>query len=192
MPRNREFDYDQKLEEARNLFWKKGYHSTSLNDLVDTLQINRSSIYDAYGNKHSLFLKCLDSYIATKESQYRLAAGKGESPLEAIRLIIKGIIKNMVFEAKTCMSVRTTFELGKSDQQVQQLLNNQAKNSVKLFSELLTQARDQGEINPDKDPEIIAHFIVASFGSLWNADILFNDKKLTQKLTDHLINTIAS
>lgn len=192
MPRNREFDYDQKLEEARNLFWKKGYHATSMNDLVDALRINRSSIYDFYGNKHSLFVKCLGSYIASKELQYRLLADKGKSPLDSIRLIIKGIIRNMFLEAKTCMSVRTTFELGKTDEEVQKLLNNQAKNSVMLFSGLLTQAIGRGEISPDKDPEITAHFIVASFGSLWNADILFNNKKLTQKLTDHLISTIAS
>jgi len=190
MPRIKEFDYDQKLEIARNLFWEKGYHATSMNDLVDTLKLNRSSIYDTYGNKHSLFIKCLNSYILKKEAEYKAAGKKGKSPLDAVRLIIKNIVRNMVLEAKTCMSVKTTFELGKTDEETQALLNQQAKNSVQLFSALLHQAKEQGELAENKDPEMIAHFIVASFSSLWNADILFKDKKLTQKLTDHLISTI--
>ena len=73
MPRIKEFDYDQKLEIARNLFWEKGYHATSMNDLVDTLKLNRSSIYDTYGNKHSLFIKCLNNYILKKEEEYKAA-----------------------------------------------------------------------------------------------------------------------
>lgn len=190
MPRIKEFDYDQKLETARDLFWEKGYHATSMHDLVDTLKLNRSSIYDTYGNKHTLFIKCLNSYILKKEKEYEAAAKKAKSPLEAVKLIIKSVVKNMIIEAKTCMAIKTTFELGKTDEQTQALLNQQAKNSVKLFTGLLQQAKEQAELPEDKDPEMIAHFIVTSFSGLWNADILFNDKKLTQKLTDHLINTI--
>jgi len=191
MPRLKEFDYDQKLETARNLFWEKGYNATSMHDLVDTLKLNRSSIYDTYGNKHTLFIKCLNSYILKKEGDYQAAAAKANSPLQAVQLIIKSVVKNMVLEEKTCMSVKTTFELGQTDPETQALLNNQAKNSVRLFSGLLQTAKDQGELAQDKDPEMIAHFIVASFSSLWNADILFKDKKLTKKLLDHLIGTIA-
>ena len=192
MPRNKEFDYDEKLEVARNLFWEKGYHATSLLDLVDTLKLNRSSIYLTYGNKHDLFIKCLNSYILKKDKEYKATIKKAASPLAAVNQLIKSVVKNMVLEAKTCMSVKTTFELGKIDDETQKLLNNQARNSVKLISELLHQAKENGELAPNKDPDMIAHFIVASFGSLWNADILFKDKKLTQKLTDHLISTINS
>ncbi len=74
MPRNKEFDYDEKLIVARDLFWKKGYNATSMNDLVDAMEINRSSIYLTYGNKHDLFLKSLTNYIQKKDKQYRLAA----------------------------------------------------------------------------------------------------------------------
>jgi len=192
MPRSKEFDYEEKLEVARNLFWEKGYHATSLSDLVDTLKLNRSSIYLTYGNKHDLFIKCLNSYIQKKEEEYKATVKKSSSPLEAVKQLIKSVSKNMVMEAKTCMSVKTTFELGKIDEETQKLLNNQARNSVKLFSELLYSARTNGELAEHKDPEMIAHFIVASFSSLWNADILFKDKKLTQKLTEYLISTINS
>jgi len=190
MARIKEFDYDEKLEAARNLFWQKGYHATSIHDLVDVLKLNRSSIYQTYGNKHDLFIKCLSNYIIKKNDEYKITVKKTGSPLEAVKLLIKSVVRNMVQEAKTCMSVKTTFELGKIDNETQKLLNKQANDSVKLISELLHSAKEKGELAEGKDPDMIAYFIVASFSSIWNADILFNDKKLTQKLTDHLIGTI--
>ena len=44
MARNKEFDYDEKLEIVRNLFWEKGYNATSMHDIVATMNLNRSSI----------------------------------------------------------------------------------------------------------------------------------------------------
>ncbi len=43
-------------------FLAEGTNATSMQDLVDTMGLNRGSIYDTYGDKHSLFLQCLHSY----------------------------------------------------------------------------------------------------------------------------------
>lgn len=51
MGRNKEFDEDELLEKAVNLFWQKGYNATSAQDLVDALGINRSSLYNTYTDK---------------------------------------------------------------------------------------------------------------------------------------------
>lgn len=44
------------------LFWEKGYEATSVQDLVERMEINRFSLYDTFGSKHDLFLKALDRY----------------------------------------------------------------------------------------------------------------------------------
>ncbi|MEJ7560740.1 MAG: helix-turn-helix domain-containing protein [Pedobacter sp.] len=66
MARNKEFDYEQKLDVAMNLFWAQGYHMTSLSDLENHMGINRSSIYPTYGDKRDLLIKCLDRYLNFK------------------------------------------------------------------------------------------------------------------------------
>ncbi len=48
MPRVKLFDESEVLNKATNLFWKKGYHATSIQDLVNHLGINRGSLYDTY------------------------------------------------------------------------------------------------------------------------------------------------
>ncbi|MGK4567779.1 TetR/AcrR family transcriptional regulator [Flavobacterium sp. 3HN19-14] len=62
MARTVEFNECEIIEKAMNVFWEKGYHNTSMQDLVDAMQINRSSLYNTIGDKHCLFMKCVTSY----------------------------------------------------------------------------------------------------------------------------------
>jgi hypothetical protein len=50
MARIREFDIDIALKVAMKLFWRKGYHTTSLDDLCEAMQISRSSFSDGTGD----------------------------------------------------------------------------------------------------------------------------------------------
>ncbi|WP_161964540.1 TetR/AcrR family transcriptional regulator [Mucilaginibacter endophyticus] len=190
MPRNKEFDYQDKLRLARDLFWEKGYQATTMNDLVDALAINRSSIYDSFGNKHDLFLKCLNDYIQEKELSYQNSAGKGVSAIESAIAIIKDVVKTILIDTKTCLSINSTFELSRIDEDVNRLLKQQANNSLKLFESLFIKAQQEGDLSAEKDPTLLAYFIVSNFASLWNADLLFNDKKRLYQLTDFIINVI--
>ena len=61
MPRGRprKYDEDQVLTSAMLLFWKKGLSATSLDDLADAMQMNRPSIYNAFGNKEDIYRRSL-------------------------------------------------------------------------------------------------------------------------------------
>lgn len=65
MARKIEFDKDASLQKAMRLFWRQGYETTSVQDLVDELGINRFSIYNSFGDKKSLFLEALAHYRET-------------------------------------------------------------------------------------------------------------------------------
>ncbi|WP_374375087.1 TetR/AcrR family transcriptional regulator [Dongia sp.] len=62
MARPREFDIDEALEGAMNVFWAKGYEGTSLPDLLDAMKIARGSLYKAFQDKRSIYLAALDRY----------------------------------------------------------------------------------------------------------------------------------
>lgn len=65
MARPREFDIDQALEHAMNVFWAKGYEGASLQDLLDAMKIARGSLYKAFTDKRSIYLAALDRYDQT-------------------------------------------------------------------------------------------------------------------------------
>ena len=62
MPRTKQFDQQAVVGKAIALFTAKGYHGTSAQDLVDALELSRSSLYDTFGDKHGLFLRALAQY----------------------------------------------------------------------------------------------------------------------------------
>ncbi|MEP3346942.1 MAG: TetR/AcrR family transcriptional regulator [Litoreibacter sp.] len=62
MARPREFDPDDAIERAMNVFWQHGYDGASLADLLAGMGLTRGSLYKAFKDKHSLFLRVLKRY----------------------------------------------------------------------------------------------------------------------------------
>src|SRR5258705_11644334 len=58
--RTRQFDVDQGLDRAMEVFWARGYEGATLPELTRAMGINRPSLYSAFGNKEQLFRKALD------------------------------------------------------------------------------------------------------------------------------------
>jgi len=63
MGRPREFDTDAALDNALQVFWRKGYEGASMADLTEAMGITKPSLYAAFGNKEELFRKALDRYV---------------------------------------------------------------------------------------------------------------------------------
>ena len=66
MGRPREFDIDEAIQMASELFWRKGYEGTSLSDLIGAMRITAPSFYFAFGNKEKLFRKVIERYYAVQ------------------------------------------------------------------------------------------------------------------------------
>ncbi len=87
--RPREFDMDQAIERALELFWRRGYEGTSMSDLTEALGITRASLYAAFGNKEGLFQRVMDRYEA-RSGAYRADAERAPTSLETVRLLLTG------------------------------------------------------------------------------------------------------
>ncbi|MBC7792726.1 MAG: TetR/AcrR family transcriptional regulator [Clostridia bacterium] len=90
MARPREFDEDEVLDKALMTFWSKGYDGTSIEDLVQSTNLGRASLYGAFGDKEGLFRRVLDHYLARMVSVTRDST-RGTA-LEALRGIALGWI----------------------------------------------------------------------------------------------------
>src|ERR1700748_3148505 len=89
MARTKDFDENEVLAKAIQIFWHKGYNGTSMQDLVDGLGISRSSLYDTYTDKHTLFLKALDSYQAAGSSKIEEIIANSASAKETIKQLLE-------------------------------------------------------------------------------------------------------
>ena len=84
MARTKEFDRDDVVNKAINVFWSKGFEATSIQDLVDAMGINRGSIYDTFGDKAGLFEVAIYHYQIDAPSQRLLINADTGNPREEI------------------------------------------------------------------------------------------------------------
>jgi TetR/AcrR family transcriptional regulator, transcriptional repressor for nem operon len=190
MGRHKEFDQKQGLQTARNLFWNKGYHATSMNDLVSEMKVCRSSLYETYGDKHQLFLKSLNDYALDTHNEYQKAAAGISSPIDAIKAIIQKAIDRSFEKEKVCMSVKSSFELSPADPIVQKTLQTQVNNLAAIFEKLISSAQQKNEISATKNANQLAYFIVASFAGFWQMQTLFNNKQMVLNMAEILMESI--
>ncbi len=84
MARPRTFDPDDVLDIARDIFWRKGFRGTSLEDITAESGLTKPSLYAAFGDKNGLFLKVLDRYHDRLIVRAEKALAQGPSAREAI------------------------------------------------------------------------------------------------------------
>ena len=183
MARDKEFIPEEKIAKALDVFWDKGYNATSMQDLVEAMQINRSSLYNSFGDKHNLFLECLRTYgyLAAQdyESVLRL---KDLSPLETLEKIIDVYVEGTIYDCKCCMGMKSSFELAGDDDEVRRIIKQTSDRTIGIFTDLLKRAKEQGELAEDKSPEVLANIIFNGFCGWKQSYIQFKDATLIKEM----------
>src|SRR5580693_8365199 len=90
--RPRSFDTEAAVERAMGVFWSRGYHATALPDLLRATNLSRGSLYAAFGDKHSLFLRALDRYIAIALTRMDIELDHRREPVEGLRAYLAGYV----------------------------------------------------------------------------------------------------
>jgi TetR/AcrR family transcriptional repressor of nem operon len=153
--RPREFDEERALEAAMDEFWKKGYESTSLNDLCCCTGLHKGSLYQAFGDKHQLFMRSLNHYADREFKDVAAVAFEQESPLDSIRALVRQVCDHAA-EGKGCLMINSMVELAPHDAQVREMLRNEGQRRIQVMTDLLTRAQELGEIRAELDPGMLA------------------------------------
>lgn len=160
MPKSVTFDRNQVIEDVMKLFWKKGYNGTSMQDLVDVTGLNRSSFYNSFGDKFSLFQEALKHYQLRQHEMINGFTSNASSPKDAVISLFRGISGDLnQSEQKGCMITSCTTELAGQDDRIKGFLTENMEHVVALFSALIKRAQAQGEIDPEKDPATLALYL---------------------------------
>ena len=150
------------LDQAVQLFWERGYEGTSLADLEAHLGLGRQSLYNAFGDKQTLFLKALERYqraVAEKRLGLLTAPGAG---LDAIRAFFKASVELLTAPGprRACLIANTILERGAQNADVLLRCNHARAELERGFRRTLAQARARGELPEGLDVEATATLLV--------------------------------
>lgn len=158
MPKTTLFDKQEILEKAMFLFWRKGYYNTSIQDLVDHLQINRSSLYNTFGGKKALFHKAFQFHRSMGTAGLKQFLATQTSAIDAIRAMFWKILHDDLSDqdCKGCFIANTTTEMLPDDPYLTEVITTHKEQMEQAFQKLLQKGIESGEINPTIKPSIMA------------------------------------
>lgn len=160
MARPREFDVDEALEKAMELFWRKGYEGTSLTDLTEAMGITKPSLYGVFGNKEGLFLKALERYQRTKMNFFQEALN-ASTARDVAEKILKGFADSQTAETgpSGCLGINGALACSEAGEHVQKcLVENRQRGEQQLGERFERAAAD--ELPPGHQPFDLARYIM--------------------------------
>lgn len=166
--RPREFDIDRALEAATQQFWTVGYEATSLQDLLKTMCLSKSSLYQTFGNKHDLFVSCLAHYQQTMVDELNTQLDNSISPKQFLSDFLEGVISEAKAKGirKGCFLVNTANELCQRDAGVAKAVSCGTRNLAEVFHRAIEQGKNQKEINTNMSTESLVDYLMTSVSGL--------------------------
>ncbi len=159
--RPREFDVDEALERALEVFWRKGYEGTTLPDLTKAMGINRPSLYAAFGNKESLFRKALERYAKGPGSQIADALAEPTARAVAERWLRATVeVVAQPRNPRGCFVIRSAIACGGESTLVQEALGEHRIAAEKALRARFKRAISDGDLPPDTNVADLTRFVV--------------------------------
>ena len=165
MARRKEFEREEVLEKAMDVFWRFGYEGTSMQSLVETMGINRSSLYETFGDKKSLFEAAIAHYEKTRVQGMVDCLQEMGASKPAISKVFDSLIEQSIgdTERRGCFLTNTAIELCPHDPQIAKRIATDMKIVERAFYKVLVNAQKKGEIDPEKSLSEIAQYLTSSF-----------------------------
>jgi TetR/AcrR family transcriptional regulator, transcriptional repressor for nem operon len=161
MPRHKEYDREQVLDQALKAFQNKGFEGTSVQDLVKATGLNRFGMYQAFGSKEGLFLAVMDRYrseAATRGLEILESEPRG---LKSIKSYFDQMIKNYSNgKAQGCLITNTAVNTPGVCKTAARKVQKEFKRLEDAFHASLSGARKAGEIPRKSNLRAMACFLV--------------------------------
>ncbi len=192
MARTKEFQEEVVLDKAIALFWCKGFNAASAQDLVDCLGISRSSLYDTFGDKRSLFIAALKRYREQQATALiaMLASSSG------IKKTIRDLFKYAISETlqyklhKGCFIVNSTIEVAPTDKDVAALVTRNMQYIEEAFYTAIKKGQALGEISESKDARALARFFFNNITGIRVAAKIGADEKIYEDILTIVLSTL--
>ncbi|MDR3616758.1 MAG: TetR/AcrR family transcriptional regulator [Candidatus Obscuribacterales bacterium] len=161
--RPREFDENTALEAAMKVFWADGYVGTSYSSLVDAMKMSRPSIYLAFGDKESLFLKAVEFYCHKQQAINMSALNSDENYQNRLEKFATGLVKNACNKKHPgCLVITVLADATGISTKFKNKLKEHVKATDTVIADLIRRGIEAGELKPFANPELQAKVFVAA------------------------------
>jgi TetR/AcrR family transcriptional repressor of nem operon len=166
MARPREFDEDRALDAAMRAFWRAGYEATSTEDLCVATGLGRSSIYNTFHSKRTLFERSLDRYMTARTDAAVTLLERAAPVREKLGELFRETVDPPADDPVGCLVVNSLVDLAPRDAEIGAALARDQTRRHEALRAALDSAKRDGELGPATDSAALAHFVMATISGM--------------------------
>jgi AcrR family transcriptional regulator len=188
--RPRGFNYDEALDRAMHVFWRKGFEGASLNDLTAAMGIQPASLYKAFGNKRALFEKALARYLAGPVAFVHDALNEPTAFAVADRILRR--TAEFLTEGRSrsgCMTIQAALAGGVEGEPIRRKLIALRVKEQDALRRRFERAKSEGDLPSDADAADLARFVTALFQGMTVQSINGASREDLLRLSDTALRT---
>lgn len=165
-----QFDPVKVQDKAMRLFWEKGYESTSMDNLLTTMNISKSSFYQAYKSKRNIFESSIRQYQAMLLNNFKERLRQAASGRDFIETLFYDVANETSGpEARRgCLLMNTANEFSQTDPEIASLVADSLDAITTIFEQAIHQAQQEGLIATRNDARTLAVYLLSCMSGLKN------------------------
>ena len=142
MARPREFEPDKAIGQIKNVFWKKGYEGTSLQDIEAATSLNKQSLYRLYGDKRGMYIAALRHYEEHEVAEAAAILRKAGSPKKRFQSLFYHVIDDALKrkDRRGCFLCNASIDQAQLDKKTQAVVSKTMNDIRTVFIETLRAA----------------------------------------------------
>ena len=165
--RPRAFDTDTALDNAMIVFRQKGFHASSVADLSEAMNLTAGSIYKAFKDKRTLFLRVFERYISVRGADLRARLQHYPTGRARIGELLQFYLDSAreIEGRRGCLVVGSTVELQSLDEELSELVRQAVLRNRNFLIALIREGQQDGSVSASLDAETAAGLLLCvAFG----------------------------
>ena len=162
MARPRAFEEPAALDAAIACFWRRGYEATSVRDLASAMGIGTPSLYNAFEDKRTLFVRALERYMDCGARERMARLERTLPPKTAIRRFIGEVIERSVddLDRRGCFLINSALEVAPHDPELGAEIAQRLGEIEAFFRRTIKAAQARGDIPAGRDARDLSRLLL--------------------------------
>lgn len=160
--RPREFDLDNALDKAMDVFRCQGFHATSISDLSKAMNLTVGSIYKAFGDKHNLFYQVFNRYLLLRRKELNEYLSHVSTGYEKIQNLLNFYIDSVkeLEGKKGCLVVGSAIEIEVLNHELTRAIEFALNKNLSNIKKLIEEGKADGSINQELNVDQAASLLL--------------------------------
>ncbi len=192
MPKVETFDRNQVLQNATEVFHRKGYNGTSMQDLVDATSLNRSSIYNSFGSKLQMFMEVLSFYQSTNKDQMSKELVHAHNSVDTLKSIFQMYLDDILTDRdkKGCLIVNCKSEMTNQEPIIKSFMEKNQEQTIAMLEDVVHNGQMEKVFNEEQTASQYALYLYSSIQGLRMTGILNNNEEDLKDLIDTILKVL--